>query len=231
MKKLILALLCSGTVVAANAQLNSILLYGDFGGSMSTTNNPGGNKDVRNSFNITPGVGYGICPRWFIGIEGTYNYSSSESTTAGITDKNYTTGYGGGVFARYSIELSPLVYFYTQADGTYTTSSSYIQGQSHATSTSNDMGVMVTPVVGFHLRNGYGLNVAFGGVGFVNDNTTNYSFSPLTSSKSTNNTINYNFGQTIKIGVSKVFPHHMRVVEHPLPEVGSGGKSNTDSDN
>jgi hypothetical protein len=213
MRKLILVLLCAGNVVAANAQLNSVLLFGNFGGGMTTQNNPGGSKDVRNSFNIMPGVGYQLCPHWTIGVEGSFNYRGDNITTSGVTDKTNTTGYGGGVFARFTQPINPMLYFYTQGDATYTTSSEYAGGKMISGSTTNGMGLNITPAIGINIRNGYGLNFSFGSIGY------NYSNTP--SSKTTTSGVTYNFGQQFSIGVSKNFLHHMRVAAKPIEDMGS----------
>ena len=54
MKKLILALIAAGSMATANAQSNSILLYGDLG--LQTVRMQ--NLDKTTNWNASPGIGY-----------------------------------------------------------------------------------------------------------------------------------------------------------------------------
>ena len=63
MKKLILALIAAGSMATANAQSQSILLYGDLG--LQTVRMQ--NLDKTTNWNASPGIGYQFNHNWTVG--------------------------------------------------------------------------------------------------------------------------------------------------------------------
>ena len=202
MRKSIVVLLCAGYVNAANAQKGSVLLFGGLNGSTLITTGQNAPTETRTGFGITPGLGYQVSDKWTVGLAASFNYYGSH--TAGLMPDNHphTIGGGGGLFARYTLPITDLLFFYTQAEGIYTTSRAFDNGAIIPGSASNTFSLKISPNIGINIKNGYALNFGFGNFGYRYTRTPGADFS--TSS------INYNFAQGFTIGISKKFIRHTK---------------------
>lgn len=204
MKKIMLALACTSTVASAVAQDKSVLLFGNFGASSASGKYKGMNADRHTGFNITTGVGYQFTDRWTAGLLATFYHNSINQSSAPIFYGPPASGGGGGVFLRYTVPISNIFFFYTQADGMYTATKPDQMGNPNPPASSNNLSVNLTPTLGVHIKNGYALNVGFGGLGF------NHYAQPGNTSIST---VNFNFGQNFNVGISKNFIKHHKTKE------------------
>ena len=192
MKKLILGLIASASIMTANAQAGSWLLYGNVGLSSTSSGL------ASTTWTLTPGIGYQFNDNWTVGI----NLSWSQTPTNRDTANNLVVmnDYWGGPFVRYTHTISNLFYCYTQLDlsymGTYRT-----PGDHPADMKGTGFGAAITPALGINVGKGYGLNVSLGGLG--------YSSMSYTTGSTTDTKFNLSFGQALMIGLSKNFGGHM----------------------
>lgn len=209
-------LLCAGIAFNAGAQEKSVLLYGNFAGGYNSNTIQNENTDMSNNFGISFGVGYQISHYWTLGIEGNMNYDGTnvKMIPTNVTSSEYALAYGGGVFGRYTVELTPVFYFYAQADALYNTSTTHESGSGNFNGSAPQiLEVMLTPNLGLNIRNGYALNFSIGSIGYTYEN--------ISSAKSTSSSINYNFGRSISIGISKNFIHHLpKPIAKPIESQG-----------
>ena len=225
MRNFILVVLCAGNCFFASAQVNSVLHLLNFGGASGSTTNSGTDQS-QNSFNALIGLGYQVSKNWTFGGEinlsysnnrSTYTYKDSTGSSTSITNSSKSLGYGGGLFARYSVPISKLLFFYTQADGIYTTTQSFENGTAVPGGANSHIGLSITPAIGLHLKKGYALNFTFGSVALFHNHNPSAGF--------TTTGITYNFGQTFTIGVSRNTYRPVRVASKPIEDMG-GGSSN-----
>ncbi len=209
MKRSFLALLCIAIAVSASGQANSILLIGNFSANTSTANDPGSDKNVRNTLGVTPGIGYQFSDHWTAGIALSYTYSSQDESTpsSGVHDKSHNTGLGGGLFARYTVPLSSLLFFYGQAQGVYTTSKSYVNGMEQSGTVNNNFNLTLSPGIGMNISHGFALNFGFGSIV--------YRDSKNPSTKVTNSSLGTTFGQALSFGITKNFGGSKAKTEAP----------------
>ncbi|MEI8278808.1 MAG: outer membrane beta-barrel protein [Bacteroidota bacterium] len=199
MKKLIFALLAVGSVAAANAQSNSILLYGNAG--LSTYTDSASTNHF--NWNLSPGIGYQFDQHWTIGLALSYGQMTTKVDGGDRVNNNV---YSAGAFGRYTHNISNIFYCYGQLD------MGYHGGNTTGNApTSNRFGGFyssLTPAVGINIKNGYALNFSIGGVGYM---TTKYDDLANGSSG-----FNITFGQQMNVGISKNFAcHHMRSHHEP----------------
>lgn len=203
MKKIMLSLLCTGIVASASAQKNSALLFGDLGGN-TTVEDIGIGKNKTSSFRIAPGIGYQLTDHWTFGLKG--EISSVKGTPpilgpiGGAEVRTINTG--GGVFARYTMPISNIFFFYTQADAVYTVGNSYSMGHRLPGAGPNTMGIRITPALGINIKNGYALNLSIGNLGISSTSI------PGPGIHTTN--IDYNLFSGASFGISKNFLHHAK---------------------
>jgi hypothetical protein len=209
MKKMMLAVLCAGTTVAASAQKSSVLLWGSFSGSAATENSPGGPNHSRNGFNILPGVGYQFTDKWTLGVEGEFDYNGNAQTMPKLPGSISVMGFGGGVFGRYTLPISNLLFFYTQSDLLYTARNLYKDGARLENATNNTLALRFTPAIGLNIKNGYAINFGFGNL------VLNHEWH-----SSSTNSINYSFSQGFSAGISKNFLHHVKTVKKTSEKEG-----------
>jgi hypothetical protein len=175
MKKLFLALIAAATVSSVSAQCGSILLYGNVSYNKVST-------DANASFSFNPGVGYQLTKNWTAGI--TFNYEQDAI-------QNKTMEYG--VFGRYTHDMGAVFYCYGQAD---IMMSNYTAASGTSGVNSSSFGVMLTPAIGIKVGKGYGIDFSMGGLGY----------SSVTPDGGTaSNTLTFNFGQAVRVGLSKTF--------------------------
>lgn len=205
MKKIILsALLIGGAAVAAQAQANSVLVFGDLG--INSTKNA--NDDKTFGFNIHPGVGYQFNDHWTLGVTG--SFGTGRSKPKGAKEWDFTNTYTAGVFGRYTLPLSKIFAFYGQGEALY-------QGQSNGNTASgskslnaNGFKATLVPAIAIMIHKGFALNFAFGGAQFET--------MKVSGVKGTSTNFGLTFGNQMNIGVSKNFScgrrhkgHHMKM--------------------
>ena len=166
MKKIILsALLIGGAAVAANAQANSVLVYGQLG--ISTTKSA--NDDKNFNFNFHPGIGYQFNDNWTVGLTG--SFGTSRLKQKGMSDWTYSNSYSAGAFLRYTMPVGKIFAFYNQLEAGYMGSSSGNTGGGPGSSNpgTNGFQVGLTPAVQIFIHDGFALNFGFGGINFYTD--------------------------------------------------------------
>jgi hypothetical protein len=186
MKKTILTItLAVAMFGSAFAQKGSILLQGNVGAAR--TSNGAATPTLTTDLQFSPMIGYQFDDNLTAGI--IFN-SAGERITNNGTFISSNSLFMVGPFVRYSKAVTNLFSVYGQAEGMFGNFSSKVGS---ATSASlGTTGVNVYPAVLMNIKNGFGLNFNFGGL--------NYS-----SIEGAGNTSGINFGQTMNIGVSKLF--------------------------
>ncbi|WP_118972520.1 outer membrane beta-barrel protein [Taibaiella koreensis] len=206
MKKVILsALLIGGAAMAANAQANSVLVFGDLG--INTRKDAGDNKTL--GLNIHPGVGYQFDDHWTLGVTG--SFGTTRRKASGAKDWTYNNEYTAGVFGRYTQPLNKIFAFYAQAEALYLGNSDGSTASGVKALHSNGFRATVTPAIAIMVHKGFALNFSFGGA----------EFETLKASGAKNAATGFNltFGSQAHIGVSKnIFcghghrkGHHMKM--------------------
>lgn len=216
MKKIILALMAVASVATANAQKNSILVYGNLG--LNNTNTDNGTAGSTNDlgWNVSPGVGYQFNDNWTVGIQGSIGMWNNDNTapytlntTRNITLTNQYTDWRAGAFLRYTHYISNMFSFWTQLDLSYLGGSTSMENVNMATSTPTSpviatttdnysgFGAGITPAIGIHVAKGFALNFSFGGLGF---STTSWDKAPVTETN-----FGLTFGQQFNFGITKNF--------------------------
>ncbi len=191
MKKLLLSgLVMLGLAVGAKAQKGTTLLYGNFDFQAR--------KDY-SQIGLNPGVGFGLNDNWTVGANlGMY------------AGKGQYPGFQAGPFVRYTKKLSDVFSVYGQLNagysnvaGTFKSGGASISNfggnpavNSFSQGKGNAFGANITPAVFINVKNGFGINVNFGGIGFEN-------YKPNGGSSSNN--FGITFGQGMGLGISKTF--------------------------
>ncbi len=158
MKRIFLsALLIGGAATAANAQPNSILIFGDLG--VHTTKDNSDNKT--RSFNINPGIGYQFNKNWTLGIAGGFETSRYRAVNA--KEWNFNNTYNAGVFVRHTMPLGKIFALFSQLEAGYKGQSIGNTG-SNTTTNANGFYAKLTPAVGVNIIDGFALNFGFGGI-------------------------------------------------------------------
>lgn len=200
MKKLILAILAVGSVAAANAQKNSILVYGTAGVNTDNSDRPG-QTNTYTDWHIMPGVGYQFTKSMTVGLQGGFWSQHDESRTgAGTTSVstiNENREWQLGAFFRYTHYINNIFAVYGQANF------NYISGQGSTRTagitTFNDgyggFTGYVQPAVQAHVGKGFALNFGFGHLGF---RTTT-----MDKTAGGDNNFNFAWGNQFNWGVSK----------------------------
>lgn len=225
MKKLILALIAVSTFGVANAQKNSILVYGNAGFATNKSDNGGGTEHRAFSWNINPGVGYQFTNNLTVGVQGGINSMFSEnriSPVANTWNRNAmeTREWSAGAFFRYTKTLSNVFLVFAQLD------LSYVSGQDVSENETRQVDflqnkVVETVVYGYDYYNGFqgsitpqlAINVNKGlclnfGIGGLNYRTISYDVPKAPTAL--NGTIDkssfgLSFGQQFNVGISKNF--------------------------
>ncbi len=210
MKKLILAFLFAGTIVAANAQEpKSLLVYGDL--NLNTVRDSNLNKDTH--WDATFGVGYQFNQHWTLGGNISWGQEAKKDS-AGI--KNTDNLYRIGPFARYShyFNRGEIFFWYAQLDFLY-------QGGYHthegdpATNKHTGIYTGIYPGLGINICKGLCINFSVGGLNYATDKSQNANVVYST------NAFNFTFGHTMNIGISKNFNtgHKMHASHEPGDEI------------
>ena len=163
------------TATMVNAQKNSVLL----GGNIGFSSDKDGESKVEN-FEFSPKVGYQFAEKWTAGVEGSI-------MNVKTTGEDKTEKYKIGGFVRYSTPFSNLFSFYMDLGAGY-----------QNTSLNNAKGIYasIDPGLFINMKNGFGLNFSIGGINYNNLDGKN---------DPRQNNLDFNFGKTLKIGISKNF--------------------------
>jgi len=194
MKKFILGLIASASIMTANAQAGSWLLYGNVSvkaDSLAST-----------IWSFSPGLGYQFNDNWTVGINVSWSQGTLGLTSAGNPDVLNT--YWGGPFVRYTHSISNIFYCYTQLDlsymGQYET-----PGSSPSINKGTGFGANITPALGVNVGKGCALNFSIGSLGY-----STMSITPADGVPSvTSSMFGLSFGKVMTIGFSKNFGGHM----------------------
>lgn len=197
MKKIFLsALMIGGAAVAANAQANSVLVFGDLG--IHSTKDASDNKT--RSFNINPGIGYQFNKNWTLGLAGGFNTARTRPVNA--KEWSFSNTYRAGVFVRHTMPVSKIFALFTQLESGYQGRSIGNTG-SNTTTNANGFYAKLTPAVGVNIIDGFALNFGFGGIEY---NTLKFS-----GATKSNSSFDLTWGTQFNIGVSKnISCGHMR---------------------
>lgn len=217
MKKIILsAILLGSMAVGANAQANSILVYGNL--SIGTETDAAKNHEF--NFGINPGVGYQFDNHWTVGLTGGFNTTRDRADKA--DDWNYENTYSVAPFLRYTQGLGKIFAVYGQLEVGY-------QGQTDGVTNNNDSKVSangvyasLTPYIGINVYRGFALNFQFGGLGF--------SSMKVKDADNSDNSFGLTFGKQFSVGVSKNFGGHPAMRHHRHPRYHGDSNHNNHSD-
>lgn len=201
MKKIVFALLALASVTAANAQENSILLYGNAGfNTTNSTVNAVKTNDI--TWHVTPGVGYQFTKHLTAGVELSWAQTSNKPDGA---DRISTNTYSAGLFARCSHNIGGHFFFYSQLglgyQGSYTT-----VGSHPATDKANGFYAYLTPNLGYAFGKGFAAYASIGGLNFTT--STPSDATTANPAKNTTSSFDFTFGNNFQFGVSKNFACH-----------------------
>lgn len=191
MKKILaLTIVMAGLAVSATAQKGSVLVYGDV--IVTSKKNQDGNFKY-NVLDINPGVGYQFNDNWTVGIQGGVRSTTTEEVEG--ADENKLNNIKVGPFLRYTKDLSETFFVFGQLDGSFV--SNKTKTGDVVTSEGTGFNANVFPAIGVNIKNRFALNFSFGGLGFETFK--------LDGASESSSRVELNFGQVIKIGVSKNF--------------------------
>jgi hypothetical protein len=198
MKKqsLLFAFFATISLGTAFAQKGTVLLGGSISiSSLKTPQSSGDNKTTDVSFD--PLIGYQFTDNLTAGVLVSVS-SEKETTAAPYNYETKTTGFAGGPFIRYTHKISETFSVFGQLQGLFgSIKETNTTPPNPASETKNSfLNVGLFPAVFINLKNNFGLNFSFGGLGFT-------SFKPDEGKASTS--IGFNFGQVANIGISKNF--------------------------
>jgi hypothetical protein len=162
MKKLLLALLAVGGFASANAQKNTVLLYGNAGYASSTVDY--GFASYRTSaWGINPGIGYQFSNHMTIGLVGGYN--NMRTPTSDGMNNTISKDWSAGAFWRYTHYVGNIFFLYNQMQLSYISGSTQTEGLDDKDTWDGVSGAWY-PAVGAFVCKGLALNFNIGGIGF-----------------------------------------------------------------
>ena len=184
MKKLFTMALGMAFLVGVKAQPKTILVNGSVAFASTTK---GEKKDV--GFGLLPAIGYQFDKHWTAGIQ--FDFEGGKQTTDGVkTSKN--TGFGVAPYIRYTWPISSIFAIYLEGK------SGFLNKKFEGLSPNEKrFFINVSPSVYMDIKNGFGLNLSFGGVEY---NT----MTPVGSTLKTKRLL-MDFGQGASFGISKNF--------------------------
>ncbi|PZF72931.1 outer membrane beta-barrel protein [Taibaiella soli] len=217
MKKFILTILAAaGTILAAEAQPGSILVFGNVG-VQSVKND---DKSNTMNWNVTPGVGYQFTNHWTVGLSGGYGSKANKPDGGKWSG---TKDWQIGAFGRYTQSLGSIFSVYGQLDAGYQNEHASADGKTVENSNLNGFYAQLTPAIAINVYKTLALNFNVGGLGY------NSMKSEVSGSNPTN-TFKLNFGQSLSIGLSKNFGgHHAHGHHEPMDETRKMDTSDDDS--
>lgn len=198
MKKTI-SFLFAGLLLAGTsfAQKGSILVAGSL--AFQDSHSPStefNNQDGQRSWNfgITPQVGYQFSNAWTVGIIGGYTHNEDRADNGSFGGSGNT--WSVGPFLRYTRPITSWVSFYGEFNGEYFNDGP-LPVTATATANTYTLGASVFPALFFNIKNGFGINVNFGGIQYDHNHASGIG--------NTGSSFNLTFGNTAVIGISKNF--------------------------
>jgi hypothetical protein len=180
MKKIILTALLLTAGFMAQAQKNTLLVYGDLG-----INSGKSAADVKStSFRFAPGVGYQFDDNWTAGVN-----LRTENWKQG-TPSVKSNAFGAGPFIRYTYALSDIFAVFGQFNA------NAVSGKAGGVKYNGFQGELF-PAIGVNLKNGFALNFNFGSLSL---NT-----SKVKGASSGSSDFGLHFGSGAGFGISKNF--------------------------
>ncbi|MBA3827829.1 MAG: hypothetical protein H0X33_02735 [Taibaiella sp.] len=224
MKKLLITLLASVSLLGATAQPNTVLVYGNV--SVSNDNQEYGNGVTTQNleWSINPGLGYQFSRHWTVGVQGGYGYNSMPNTAFSINQTVIKTDWTAGVFLRYTKYLGPVFFMYAQLDGSNAEGSTEVEDINGTKATYMGFQGSLYPAIGAFVCRGLAVNMNFGGIGYRNINWTG-------SAINSEDKFTFNFGRVLNIGISKNFGcGHRRMHGHAEPGADTRHIDTSDDD-
>lgn len=226
MKKLFLALLAVSTFGAANAQKNSVLVYGNLGLSTHHADNGGGSENKSFNWQINPGVGYQFTDNLTVGVQGGLWSNFNENRSANATNTQWkrkaaeTREWQAGVFVRHTKYFGNIFAMFAQLDLSYVsgqdvsenetrtvdyTSNKIVETLIYGYDYYNGFQASITPMASVTVHKGLALNFGFGGLGY-----RTISYDTPKAPTALNGVIDqsdffFNFGQQFNFGITKNF--------------------------
>lgn len=212
MKKLILALLAVGSITAANAQKNSLLVYGTVGVQKENNDHGFANEDNNFSWHINPGVGYQFDKNWTVGVQGGYMFDRMEhkvpaTPLAPVIFRSDMSEWMVGPFLRHTHYFNSMFAMWTQLDVNYVSGKGSMDSVSLLTGKINTgrddyngFQAMLTPAFAINVHNGWALNFSIGGIGY---RSTTWDDAKLFGKS--NKSFMFTFGDQFNVGISKNF--------------------------
>jgi hypothetical protein len=198
MKKLLL-ILALAVFSFANAQKGTVLVLGGVSFWSNNESYQAGQSKSEN-FNFSPKVGYQFKDNWTVGVEtgfsiskNKYNSQENQPNNQEIINKNFSAG----AFVRYSKSLSQMFLLYADVGAGYETKTNSFSVPGSPTTTFDGFYTSFAPGLFLNIKNNFGLNFGIGGLTYSNTKSdrNNVSIS----------NVNFNFGQSFNIGISKNF--------------------------
>jgi hypothetical protein len=214
MRKLFLSILAAGTVAVASAQEGTLLVYGNLGYNSNTD----AAKTKTNTFMFNPGVGYQFNSMWTAGLDLNMN-NQSQTPDGGKTSKDNAMHIG--VFGRYTKPLNNIFALYAQLT-VASQSENYDDGKGNTVKYTG-IWAGVTPAVSIHIPGWFEMNVSFGGLSYETMKSN-------ASGANTASTVDFNFGQTVNIGLSKNFNLQKKMKGHHEPGEDTRKMNTSDDD-
>ncbi|MFA6060395.1 MAG: outer membrane beta-barrel protein [Taibaiella sp.] len=191
MKKVLLsALMIGAAAMSANAQANSVLVYGDL--RYSTTKDAADNKT--RIFNFNPGIGYQFNDYFTLGLTGSFGTARTRMNNQ--TEWDFNNTYSAGVFMRGTMRINRYFVMFNQLEAGYIGGANGNTG-TNSTTNFNGFYASLTPAVGVIIHDGFALNFGFGGIDFKTTKLSNVVGAKATTS------FDLTWGTQFNIGVSK----------------------------
>jgi len=201
-KKSFLTVLAACSLLAANAQEKSILLYGN--ATYSGDNiDYGSYKTTETHWGAMPGIGYQYDKNWTIGLQGSYMQGRTPNYTGfGGTVQTYISNdWSVGPFLRYAYALSNIFTVYGQFNIGYA-GGNYQMKDVPPLATYSGFSASVAPYLGINVYKTLCLNFSVGGLGYM---TQSWTHGESYGRGGNPNMFSLTFGQQFSVGISKNF--------------------------
>lgn len=223
MKKIILALLAVSSLGVANAQKNSVLVYGNAGISTYKTDNGGGSENKGFNWNVNPGVGYQFHNNLTVGVQGGFGSMFSENRNSPAKDTWNRNAmekreWSAGAFFRYTKSFGSIFAAFAQLDLSYLSGQDIYENETRVVDNMqnkivetrifgydyyNGFQASITPAVAIFVHKGVALNLGIGGISY-----RTISYDVPKAPTATNGVIDASsfdvtFGKQFNIGVSR----------------------------
>lgn len=185
-----------GGFASANAQKNTVLLYGNAGYASSTVNDGITNTRAQ-AWGVNPGIGYQFSNHMTIGLQGGYNNMrtpSGDMTNTTLLNKDWSVG----GFWRYTHYVGNIFFIYNQMELSYVSGSAEHEGLNDRGMYSGVAGAWF-PAIGAFVHKGLALNFNMGGIGF---SSVSGDAASTSSPSVTRNDFAITMGRQINMGVS-----------------------------